>query len=163
MNSSSRRKPSLGAQFPRNTLEPFGGHPHLSTLSRSRRSLPPHPYQSVSNNPIKDWTLDVSGLRKMRHLRLKGVGLDQCPEGIGRLNKLETLDLSDNRIAAFEQSTASLFKLTLLDLSGNNIPVRACASNSVDGFFTADASKHAGRVHTLEFFVFIYIFIFIRN
>lgn len=60
----------------------------------------------------------------MRHLRLKGVGLDQCPEGIERLNKLETLDLSDNRIGALEQSTASLFKLKKLDLSGNNIPVR---------------------------------------
>lgn len=59
----------------------------------------------------------------MKHLRLKGVGLDQCPEGIGRLNKLETLDLSDNRIDVLEQSTASLFKLTMLDLSANGIPV----------------------------------------
>lgn len=83
-------------------------------------------HKSVSHNLIKAWTLDVSGLRKMRHMRLKGVGLDQCPQGIERLNKLENLDLSDNRIKKLEQSTASMFKLKKLNLSGNNIPVRGC-------------------------------------
>ncbi|CAM9211411.1 unnamed protein product, partial [Ectocarpus fasciculatus] len=52
----------------------------------------------VSNNPIKSWSLDVSSLRKMKHLRLRGVDLDRCPEGIGHLNKLESLDFSENRI-----------------------------------------------------------------
>lgn len=60
----------------------------------------------------------------MKHLRLKDVGLDRCPEGLDQLNKLENLDLSDNSIDVFEQSAASLFKLKMLDLSDNNIPVR---------------------------------------
>lgn len=76
----------------------------------------------------------------MRHLRLKDVGLDRCPEGIDHLNKLETLDLSDNRIDTLEQSTASLFKLKMLDLSGNNIPVRVYASFFVDEVSLADTT-----------------------
>lgn len=59
----------------------------------------------------------------MKHLRLKGTGLEQCPEGIGQLNKLETLDLSANRIDNLDQSMAALFKLKLLDLRDNDIPV----------------------------------------
>lgn len=88
----------------------------------------------------------------MRHLRLKGVGLDKCPRGIERLNKLETLEMSDNRIEELEQSTASLFKLKLLDLSGNNIPVRVTNRSNLRRFpehflhirlFTVDSGKHA--------------------
>lgn len=85
---------------------------------------PRNPRKSVSNNPITAWAPDVSGLRKMKHLRLKGVGLDRCPDGLDRLNKLENLDLSDNSITEFVQSATNLFKLKMLDLSGNNIPVR---------------------------------------
>lgn len=59
----------------------------------------------------------------MKHLRLKGVGLDHCPEGLGQLDKLEALDLSDNRIDALDPGTAKLFKLTRLDLRGNSIKV----------------------------------------
>eukprot|EP00903_Cladosiphon_okamuranus_P008234 g7927.t1 len=114
---------------------------------------------NVSHNPIKAWTLDVSGLRKMRHLRLKGVGLDQCPEGIARLNKLETLELSDNRIDALEQSTASLFKLKKLDLSGNNIPDLGSCVSSMVSLMYLDASGNGlerispelSRCHALEF------------
>lgn len=109
---------------------PFGRHCPLPR-SAVAAPAPPAPItcpESVSHNPIKGWTLDVSGLRKMRHLRLKGVGLDRCPVGIDRLNKLETLDLSDNRIDALEQSSASLFKLKVLDLSSNNIPVRTSSN-----------------------------------
>lgn len=102
--------------------------------------LPVSP-QSVSDNPIKEWALDVSNLRKMKHLRLKRVGLDKFPEGIGRLNKLETLDLSDNRIDVLEQSTASLFKLTMLDLSGNDIPVRGTPPLRISFFLFAMAKQ----------------------
>lgn len=59
----------------------------------------------------------------MRHLRLKGVGLDQCPEGLGQLDKLETLDLSENRIDTLDPGAAKLFKLKKLDLRGNSIKV----------------------------------------
>ncbi|CAM9407149.1 unnamed protein product, partial [Ectocarpus sp. 6 AP-2014] len=75
----------------------------------------------VSNNPIKNWSLDVSNLRKMKHLRLRGVDLDRCPEGIGHLNKLESLDFSENHIDTLDQSMAALFKLKKLGLRGNNI------------------------------------------
>ncbi|CAM9251020.1 unnamed protein product [Scytosiphon promiscuus] len=86
----------------------------------------------VSNNPIEGWNLDVSNLRKMKRLRLKGVHLHQCPEGIGLLNKLESLDLSANRIGTLDQSMAALFKLTFLDLRDNNITdLGACLGSMV--------------------------------
>ncbi|CAN0397457.1 unnamed protein product, partial [Ectocarpus sp. 13 AM-2016] len=98
---------------------------HSPTAAPQCQSCPRlsvHP-QSVSNNPIKNWSLDVSNLRKMKHLRLRGVDLDRCPEGIGHLNKLESLDFSENRIDTLDQSMAALFKLKKLGLRGNNIRV----------------------------------------
>lgn len=65
----------------------------------------------------------MSNLRKMKHLRLRGVDLDRCPEGIGHLNKLESLDFSENRIDTLDLSMAALFKLKKLGLKGNNIRV----------------------------------------
>ncbi|CAN0438498.1 unnamed protein product, partial [Laminaria digitata] len=77
----------------------------------------------VSHNPITKWTLAASGLRKLRRLRLKGVGLEECPGGLGELDKLEALDLSENRIDALDPGMAKLFKLKTLNLRGNSIKV----------------------------------------
>lgn len=77
----------------------------------------------MSHNPITDWTLDVSRLRKMKRLGLSGVGLNECPEGLSRLDKLETLDMSDNRIDTLDQTMGRLLKLKRLNLRGNSIKV----------------------------------------
>lgn len=49
--------------------------------------------------------------------------LEQCPEGLGELDKLETLDLSENRIETLDGTMASLFKLKKLNIRGNRIKV----------------------------------------
>lgn len=54
---------------------------------------------------------------------MKAVGLHECPEGLGQMDKLETLDLSENRIDIFDSSASTLFKLKKLDLKGNRIKV----------------------------------------
>lgn len=59
----------------------------------------------------------------MKHLRLSEINLDRCPEGLGQLDKLESLDLSSNRIGILDPSTGSLFKLKTLDIRGNSIEV----------------------------------------
>eukprot|EP00904_Undaria_pinnatifida_P013165 jgi/Undpi1/897/HiC_scaffold_10.g04361.m1 len=75
----------------------------------------------VSHNPISNWKFDASGLRKMKHLRMRGVGLEKCPEGLGQLDKLEALDLAENHIDTLDPGMAKLFKLKTLDLRGNSI------------------------------------------
>lgn len=61
----------------------------------------------------------------MKHLRMRGVGLEKCPEGLGQLDKLEALDLAENHIDTLDPGMAKLFKLKTLDLRGNSIKVRA--------------------------------------
>lgn len=78
---------------------------------------------SVSNNPFEDWNPDLSRLRKMKHVRLSGAGLAGCPTGLGKVDKLETLDLSDNSIGVLDPASAGLFKLTTLKVRNNRITV----------------------------------------
>lgn len=83
-----------------------------------------HSSSSVSHNPISNWKPDFTQLRKMKILRLSGVGLGRCPEGLGMMDKLEIVDFSDNDIPVLDQAVAGLFKLKYLDMKGNRIQVR---------------------------------------
>lgn len=61
----------------------------------------------------------------MKILKVRSAGLDEFPQGVGKMDKLEVLDLSDNRIQQLDQATAALFKLKRLELRGNMIKVRS--------------------------------------
>ena len=54
-------------------------------------------------------------------LSLGGLGLTSLPDSIGRLSKLETLDLLDNKLTALPESIGQLSQLRRLDLGGNQL------------------------------------------
>lgn len=84
-----------------------------------------HPASSVSHNPILHWKPDFTRLRKMKILRLSDVGLGQCPEGLGKMDKLEIVDFSGNELPVLDQAVAGLFKLKYMNIKGNRIQVRS--------------------------------------
>lgn len=55
---------------------------------------------------------------------MNGVGLERCPEGLGKMGTLEILDISNNKIPVLDQAAGTLFKLKVLDLKNNMIEVR---------------------------------------
>lgn len=59
----------------------------------------------------------------MKTLRLRETNLKRCPLGLGEMDKLEALDLADNRIQFLDRQMVNLFKLKTLELQGNRIQV----------------------------------------
>lgn len=59
----------------------------------------------------------------MKTLRLRETNLERCPLGLGEMDKLEELDLADNRIQILDRQMMNLFKLKTLELQGNRIQV----------------------------------------
>lgn len=59
---------------------------------------------NLSFNPALGRTPDVSTLRQLRHLALRGTGIVDWPAGADALTALQTLDLRDNQIARIPQT-----------------------------------------------------------
>jgi len=54
-------------------------------------------------------------------LKLNGIGLTELPESLWQMDKLETLDLSDNELSLLPEALGQLVKLLALNLSNNQI------------------------------------------
>jgi hypothetical protein len=103
------RVPQAIAAMPRLTQLDLSNNRILLTADAATQLGAKEHLQSLnlSFNPALGRVPNVTGLRRLRHLALRGTGISQWPVGVDALAELQTLDLRDNRIATLP---ASLFK-----------------------------------------------------
>ena len=77
----------------------------------------------MEKNLLTSLPESIGKLKKLQIIELRDNELETLPESIGSLNKLANLFLNNNNLKVLPKSLANLTNLTRLELSGNNIDI----------------------------------------